>query len=647
MSSPTPLRLALASAAVCLALLWQSGPPGALLVVLPLLLLGPGYLAQQWLWPDAPSGPLVRPALWAGLSLSLTALLYLWATTAGLALSRPALQVLAAGAALACAWRLWRAAGARPQPRRPDWASLGAAGVLLALVGLTVWTRFAQIRGLALPVWVDSLHHALLIRVAAERGQAPLELAPYLPVERLPYHWGYHVFYAALLQLSGVELPDLMLWAGQILGALAAPAAGALAAYLWRRPGAGLAATLVVGLVSIMPAYYLSWGRYTLMLGVLMLPATLIAVVETARAPTWRRALCCGLLLAGISLVHFIVFVFVLLWCAAALLAYAPPRGWWRAALALAGAGALVALLTAPWLLLLAGRAQPGTGISATHVAGNSTYNAMPAELLWASNNRLLAALAAAGALLGMLARRRAAAALPLWCLLSVVAANPVWLGLPYLSFVTNEMVAICMFLPLSTLIGGGAALLDGWLREGQPPALARLWPAAAAAALLGLALWSARGFESVVRADTVLAGPDDRAAIAWVADSTPPEARFLVNTAGWLGNVDRGEDGGWWLLPLAGRQVSTPPVVYTYGQGAYVRDVKRQTAWLRDAKEPAPPQIAAFMRANGYQYVYATVGARLLAPALLLQSGLFEELHRQGRVSILRLRETSAGVSR
>ena len=54
MSSITPLRLGLISAAFCAAVLWLSAPAGALAVALPLLLLGPGYLAQQWLWPDAP-----------------------------------------------------------------------------------------------------------------------------------------------------------------------------------------------------------------------------------------------------------------------------------------------------------------------------------------------------------------------------------------------------------------------------------------------------------------------------------------------------------------------------------------------------------------------------------------------------------------
>ncbi|GAB4204485.1 MAG: hypothetical protein OHK0022_29700 [Roseiflexaceae bacterium] len=637
-SAPRLLLLALVPVAAMVAL---SGPAGALAVALPLLLFAPGYLALGLLWPDAPPALPVRAALWMALSLSLIALLFLWITTLGLALPVPVLAGLAIACALGAGWRLWHAAAGPLGGGPGGWQRWLAPGLLLVVLGLTLWTRFNQIHGLALPPWVDSLHHALLIRVAAERGQAPLSLDPYLPVEQLPYHWGYHVFCAALLQLSGAELPDLMLWSGQILGALAALAAAGLAHYLWRNALAGVAAALVVGLVSIMPAYYLSWGRYTLLLGVLMLPATLIAVAEAARTPDWRRVLAAALLLAGLSLVHFIVFVFALLWCVAALLVYAPGgQGWIRAPLGLLGAGLLVGALTAPWLLLLAGRARPGTGISATHVAGNAVYNAMPAALLWAGNNQLLLALAGGSALLALLLRRRAAAALLLWGLLAVVAANPVWLGLPYLSFVTNEMIAITLFLPVAALIGGGAALLDDLLRGELPARLVATWTPLRSVALAGLALWCAWGFQSVIRSDTVLAGANDRAAIAWAAANTPPDARFLVNTAGWLGNVDRGADGGWWLLPLAGRQVSTPPVVYTYAADTFVRQVKHGSSWLRKPDQRSPTEIAAFMRDNGYGYVYATDGARLLSPERLLGSGLFDELHRAGTISLLRLRD-------
>lgn len=115
---------------------------------------------------------------------------------------------------------------------------------------LTFWLRFEQIRALVLPAWVDSVHHALLIRVAIEQGAAPLSLRPYLPVEGLTYHWGYHVFVATVALAGGIRspegLPHLMLWSGQVMSALMVPAYAALALRLWQRPIAGAAAGLVV-----------------------------------------------------------------------------------------------------------------------------------------------------------------------------------------------------------------------------------------------------------------------------------------------------------------------------------------------------------------------------------------------------------------
>src|SRR5262249_27555641 len=168
-----------------------------------------------------------------------------------------------------------------PFTRSSTWSA-----ALLAILALTLWTRFKQIEGLALPPWVDSVHHALMIRVAAEHGQVPYSLRPYLPVDQLPYHWGYHVFTAAIMQLSGLPLTQAMLWTGQALNTLQALVAGALAAHLWRRPLAGVVAALVVGLISIMPAYYLSWGRYTQLAGLLLLPPLAVAWRMGLRAPS-------------------------------------------------------------------------------------------------------------------------------------------------------------------------------------------------------------------------------------------------------------------------------------------------------------------------------------------------------------------------
>jgi hypothetical protein len=214
---------------------WLSGPAGRLLVVLPLLLFGPGFLLERALLTFARTPPFARPTLWLGLSLSAIALIYEWVTLLGLSLTPFGLALLAVACGLAVIWRLWiydlrftiYDLPNRQKNRKSEIVNRKWLLLLLAILALTCWTRISEIRDLALPNWVDSIHHALMIRVAAERGQAPLSLRPYMPVDLLPYHWGYHVFVAAAMRLSGLDLVRAMLWIGQTLNmlhALAAPA---------------------------------------------------------------------------------------------------------------------------------------------------------------------------------------------------------------------------------------------------------------------------------------------------------------------------------------------------------------------------------------------------------------------------------------
>src|SRR5258706_13803653 len=97
-----PHRL-LAVTLVCAALAWLGGPAGRLVVVLPLLLFGPGYLLERALVAFDGASLAQRPAIWLGLSLSLIALLYEWTTALALSLTTPALYVLAAACGLGVA----------------------------------------------------------------------------------------------------------------------------------------------------------------------------------------------------------------------------------------------------------------------------------------------------------------------------------------------------------------------------------------------------------------------------------------------------------------------------------------------------------------------------------------------------------------
>ncbi len=68
------------------------------------------------------------------------------------------------------------------------------AGYLLAagaFLGVVTW-RLYQVHDLVLPVWVDSVHHTLLVRKIIEYGGLPPDWLPYLPVP-MYYHFGFHV----------------------------------------------------------------------------------------------------------------------------------------------------------------------------------------------------------------------------------------------------------------------------------------------------------------------------------------------------------------------------------------------------------------------------------------------------------------------
>jgi hypothetical protein len=706
--------LAVAAAGVA----WLAGPAGRLLVALPLLLFGPGLLIERALAPFARLPWPARPTLWLGLSLSTIALIYEWATTFGLPLTPLALALLAAACGLALIWRIWadiQPPAANHQTASEDHRRLAIdrrwPAMLLAILALTLSTRFYEIRDLALPNWVDSIHHALMIRVAAERGQAPLSLRPYMPIDQLPYHWGYHVFVAAAMRLSSMELPRAMLWTGQALNALHALAAAGLAAYLWRRPLAGVAAALVVGLLSIFPAYYVSWGRYTQLAGLLLLPALMIAWLEllgasgfrTAAEPAgsaiatakrrWRPAIVLAILLAGLSLIHFIALAFGLCFIAlsAAIWASSAQRGaiWSRLIGAAASAGLALAL-AGPWLRLLAARALlPSSVGEAPPLLGQGAFYSLDTRLLWAGHNRLLIALALAAALWGLRRRAYAVAAQLAWvaglCLLAnpwlllyalpaigmallawgavrrrillalsgsaLALLNPWLVGkLPYLAIINNETIVISLFLPIGVLLGGGAVWLWEWIecravkrsarQTASHPfaqfAFQRLLATkiVSVALLAALALWGAWNMRDVVNPTTVLATAADAAAIGWVAEHTPPDARFLINAAPWLG-TGRGADGGWWLLPLAGRWTSTPPALYDYGPAEYVRATRARTQQLRDFVPGQEQALYQLIDHDQISYIYLGPSSKPITPAAFPASQGFEKVYEQDGVTI------------
>jgi hypothetical protein len=676
----TPGRRGLLACLFVAAALWAAGGAARLPVAMALATLAPGYLVERLL-PRPRPHPLARLALWTGLGLSLTPLLYQWLWVFRLPLDDGPLGVLAALLALGALLAAWRDLG--PRTRDAEGGPSGEAAIFWLLLGLitalTVWTRFSQIRDLALPAWVDSVHHALLVRVAVESRGVPTALAPYMPVSDLPYHWGYHVIAATLLRLSGLGLPETLLWSGQILNALHAPLAGALALALWRRPGAAIGAALVAGLISTMPAYYVSWGRYTQLTGLLLIPGLAVAWsrgLAGGRGGPWHLA-AAAVLLAGLSLIHVRVLAFALALLAALTLVWAAGSSWpaLRArAVDILGAGLVAAALGGPWLAALVRRALLPAVARPGGLVLEGGYDALNLAILWVGYNQLLAALAMAALLLGLRARRAAAATIPLWVAALLVLANPRLLGyalplagavllargllgrapapalagaaciaagvalarVPSTWLINNDAVVISLFLPLGAAIGGGAELLYAAAAGARSPRLRRAAAPAAVALTAAVALWGAWQLRDVVNEGTVLATPADRAAVEWAAANTPPDARFLINAAPWLGAAGRATDGGWWLLPLAGRWTSTPPVIFAYGPVDYVNATVERTRVVENYRPGDEQAILDLIRRDGIGYLYFGPKPGPLRAETFEALPGFRVVYRQDGVTIL-----------
>ncbi len=524
-------------------------------------------------------------------------------------------------------------------PRRSEWIT---GGVLLVGAG---W-RLAQISGWAFPAWVDSVHHALIIRQLLETGRLPVDLTPYL---QLPffYHFGYHSLVATCCQITGLAIPEGMLVVSQVLQVGAILSVYRLGKVLWEGHWAVLAA-LLVALVSTLPGRYTAWGKYPLLTAAVLLPLAMAAGLELVeKGATLRRTLWFGFTLAGTLITHyyaaFALALFLALLCLTQQIRIQATKSGdsLRGAVALLPGAALSLILTAPWLWHVwsyAGRladvqVDPGLRPETAYFAGYLPYLW---QLTGPGSNRVLWLLALPG--LGLALRRRPLRPIALWLVLLVALAIPY--GWKF-SLSGPDRALILWWLPASLLatetvraVSHGLAGLPG--QEGQGRArLRRVAQVGLRVGLAGLIGWG--GISSSTLPDTALAGSSDIPALAWIADHTPPTARFFISVTPWPPYGYRGLDGGWWITPLTGRQTLLPPALYGLGTSS---EVERLNALAQQATAlgGCGPEFWELVAQTGVTYLYFNVTRSPLRPTGFDGCAAIEKVYEQDGVFIYRL---------
>jgi hypothetical protein len=599
-----------------------------------LVLVLPGWAVLAWL-PPAERDGLEQFADAIGISVSLTVLTAELAFFIRFQFTQESLIILYGlvllAALLGSAWRLihWHW----------NWSWFTPAG-LSVLAGLLAW-RFYQARALLLPAWVDSVHHVLVVRKILESAGLPADLNPYLNVPFF-YHYAFHLVTALFATLCLWHPSQAVLWVGQVINALIALSVYRLGKSLnLDRFRAGLAAVLV-GFVLQMPAYYLSWGRYPLSIGLLMLPLAMAAAVDVAgstiensdpieaqtaqgkakKIGNWIRL---ALLAGGVCLAHYlaglllVMFLFVMY-----LEAGLRKRNFVPQCYLVISAG-VGGLLAAPWLWRVweYGSHLAKIGLVLPQQQTALQYLSYVLSLLGPLRNYVMMALAAVGLVWAF--TRPSLRRLAMWTALLLLLALP-W-GIQLSPF-RPDQVAIILFLP--------AALLAAELLAESGQVMAKKWRPLAGKLTLGLAIVGLVGWGLIETADvlntgTILVTQADINAIQWIEGNTPPQARFFINSTLWQTGSYRGVDGGYWLETLDGRWTSVPPAMYGWGTHQEISQVNN---WAKRANVLAgcTDDFWALIQETGSQYIYIKQGAGKLQPDQLNTcAGLMVIYRKQG----------------
>jgi hypothetical protein len=460
--------------------------------------------------------------------------------------------------------------------------------LVLLLMAAAVGWRLYQARDLVLPNWVDSQHHYLITGVILENRGLPETLSPYLDVP-FYYHYGFHAVTAFLTAISGVTIAQGMLVFGQVLSALISLSVYALARALWDDWRPALFAALLVTFVTQMPAYYLTWGRYTLTMGLVLLPLAMETALRLLQ-PSFnkRTVLVLSLLTASLCLTHYFAALLLAFFMAVLAVGYLWARqqtiwmalgdlGW----VALGGGLGLAA--AAPWLFRVMRFSSMSLGVQSHLPQSLSGLLTLPgnSDYLWyllgPGWNYGLLWIALGGMILAVFLR--ASRSFLIWSGVIAFFLLPHSLSLPPFR---PDHFAITCFLPITIWTGWLFWKVGIWLDE----LLEREWLSSALlfVLLIVFVAWGLFNTDSVINAVTVLVTEDDRAALDWIRENTPPDARFFINTTYWLEGTYRSVDAGGWILPYTERWAIVPTVFYAYG--THVDSIRQIQNWSERASE-------------------------------------------------------------
>jgi len=468
---------------------------------------------------------------------------------------------------------------------KKEWAFHSFYGLVIFSLFLSRWLA---VEGMLAPSWGDSVHHTLIVKLILDNQGLFKSWAPYAPLESLTYHFGLHGDVACWAWLTGLAAHKALLFAGQFINALAVISLFPIALKLTREKYTALAAVSIAGLFFPFPGYFVNWGRYTQLAGLVIFPGIvwlMEKIIESNRENAGGRKnknikdiFILAFFFAGLFLTHYSMFILALTALSAWLI-----YEWGQAGLKLRPlikpvlevilAHILMLILIFPWIL----------GLKQGRLFEFFLFSSASAKTIWqkiGSNFSLwkhldfyfsdfywIAALLALGA--GLFFWRRLAILLLLWQSIALFLANlqPVFFGARNL--ITNDFLIFCLYIPISLLLATSLfwllRYLENQLNFLNLAEVRRKWISPILiSVLIGLIISGMSSQARIVDPFFQMVTPEDLEAFKWIRENTPRKAKFIIN--GFLvykETAAAGSDAGWWLPYFTGRRVFIPPLVY------------------------------------------------------------------------------------
>jgi uncharacterized membrane protein len=139
----------------------------------------------------------------------------------------------------------------------------------------------------------------------------------------------------------------------------------------------------------------------------------------------------------------------------------------------------------------------------------------------------------------------------------------------------------------------------------------------------------SSKKIINILNPTTILTRQGDLEAIAWIQQNIPKEETILISPFLWGYGLYAGNDGGYWISPLAGLKTIPPPVLYGLSDDDDVYRINEISQNIIDYAND-PSELWSLMKKNNLNYIYIGTRNQFLSPKIIYQSAYFETLYNR-----------------